>query len=293
MGVLDRTPLLRFLAPSALARHVAPCRQMPSADDPASALTRRRRLLRHSHAASSQHHAPTHRRRLVRPCGFSLRVKWPGRFCRARINAARLLAGTCSARFAARPLHRPRRARPRVMRRPLFRSRRSATHRRESWPGRSPFGGEAFLGFRPVNRPTARVGRLDHACDGVAFDAFGRRRSWGSDPFAGLIPPTGGPRVSAGPDPPAVRRPVGRGVLAARSAGPVGNRGRLDLPVERGASTAATREANERRRKGRSIEDRSVRLLGLSCSRLRSARVGVRLFRRRAHPALGFRLSQV
>jgi len=52
-----------------------------------------------------------------------------------------------------------------------------------------------------------------------------------------------------------------------------------------GSASAATRlstgsDGERKRPKGRSIEDRSVRLLGFAYSRLRSAHVGVRLFRR-------------
>jgi hypothetical protein len=117
-----------------------------------------------------------------------------------------------------------------------------------------------------------------------------RRRSWGFrcalrrfDPV-----PTGEPHVSTGSDPRAVCRSIGRGGFSRAIGRPVGNSGALHVSSSSGfrrrASTAAkwggTRRASNGHSKGRSIEDRSVRLLGFANSRLRSARAGVRLFRR-------------
>jgi len=84
-------------------------------------------------------------------------------------------------------------------------------------------------------------------------------------PFAGLLPQAGEARVSAPSDPRAVRRCIGRSVLAARPAGPVELAGALRFPRRARLASEAAKcgNVNERRPMGRSIEDGSVRLLGL------------------------------
>lgn len=85
-------------------------------------------------------------------------------------------------------------------------------------------------------------------------------------PFAGLLPRGGCVAVSSGADPRAVCRFTRRSGFAARSAGPEICKGRLLVVpgISRRASSAAKRgNDDERRPTGRSIEDGSVRLLGL------------------------------
>jgi hypothetical protein len=177
-------------------------------------------------------------------------------------------------------------------------SRRSATRGRVTWLGRAPFGVEAFLSFRPVN-VADREGQPCVTRVTVSLSTpFARRRSWGSDcPFAGLIPHSGGRCVSTRPDPRAVRRLTRHGGFAVRPAGPVERLG-VSFPVALNAVQAPPlnrEKGNEAgARLGRSIEDGSVRLLGLCSgrSRLRSAPPAF-VFSGGCRPALGFDLSQV
>ena len=148
--MVNGTPLLRFFGPfSARPPRRACAGSCQLAGCPASTVRRGRHLLRPD---ASQHRAPTHgRRRLVlavfvlalgqswpgRDCADRRRAFWPGRFAFPR------RAHRCIDSRASRPL--------RVMRRRLSAAGVPLPARRVTWPGRSPFGGEAFLGFRPVN----------------------------------------------------------------------------------------------------------------------------------------------
>jgi hypothetical protein len=171
--------------------------------------------------------APTHRFDAGCPCGFSLGGDGPVDF--ARIDAARFgwdapPFSSCAAASHARRAHHGSCAGAVLL------SRRSATRGwgHVAWSG--PFSASrSLLGFpsRELGRQRGRpvVTRVTVSLS----TPFARRRSWGFPdcPFAGLIPLTGGRRVSARPDPRAVGRTIGRGVLAARSAGPVEALGRL------------------------------------------------------------------
>jgi len=130
---------------------------------------------------------------------------------------------------------------------------------------------------------------------------FARRRSWGFPdcPFAGLLPLTGRRRVSARPDPRAVGRTIGRGVLAARSAGPVETFGRLvAFVVARPRCYAPPLNENDHESGARWVGRSRIDRFGFwvfSFPLLPSAIVPRRRssFPARARPALGFSLSQV
>ena len=135
--------------------------------------------------------SPTQWRRPVCPCGFALtklaRSTLRGSTPRVLIETLRRLSrrvaasirvarcGSCAGAFL-RPAFRYPRGGSRGLVGPLSASR-------------------SFVVFRPVNvagtKPVAC-----HACDGIAFDAFSRRRSWGFRwPFAGLLPQAGEARA--------------------------------------------------------------------------------------------------
>jgi hypothetical protein len=155
-GMVNRTPLLRFSAPSALAvlRRAFAGDCQPTGC-PASTVRRCRHLLRPD---ASQHRAPTPGRlRLVLAVfAFLALGRNSPRSCRARIEAAHFGRDAPPFRDAHRCIDVARRARcgscAGAFLRPAFRYPRGGL----TWPGRSPFGGEAFLGFRPVNVPDAR-----------------------------------------------------------------------------------------------------------------------------------------
>jgi hypothetical protein len=178
LRMIDRTPLLRFLSPSALARHVARMPGLPGL--PAVPL---RPFSRRSSPPS-----PLMLRSIF--CTHAVGgVRWPLRFslialCRKHVrptrrgSTPRLLVGCCGVprRVAASGASR----RPvRVMHRRFFAAGVPLPAGRFTWPGRAPFGGEAFLGFRPVIAADTRSTKR-HACDGVRFRRLSRRRSWGS-----------------------------------------------------------------------------------------------------------------
>jgi hypothetical protein len=178
-------------------------------------------------------------------------------------------------------------------------SRRSATRGsgHVAWSG--PFRRRSFLEFPSRERSRLR-GRPYVTRVTVSLSTpFARRRSWGSvAPFAGLVPHSGGRCISARPDPRAVRRRTRHGGFAVRPAGPVERLGAVSFPVALNAVQAPARNGGEGQRSGRpmgrSIEDGSVRLLGLcsGSSRLRSAPPAF-VFSGGCRPALGFDLSQV
>jgi hypothetical protein len=181
---------LEVLVPSALACHAA---RVPGAatrtGDPASTVDRL-----HTPPPSPlmpcRHRSPT--RGGVRSVLAVFRVVGVGPIDSARIDAARfdrdappfgaslhrarLRRGSCAGAFL-RPAFRYPRGGSRGLVGPLSASR-------------------SFMVFRPVNvagtKPVAC-----HACDGIAFDAFSRRRSWGFQiwPLAGLLPQAGEARA--------------------------------------------------------------------------------------------------
>jgi hypothetical protein len=241
---IHRTPLLRFWSPAALACHVAclcagrrhlsghPASTVglrrPSSFALVIACVRVRWIVRSAHTEPrARHRAPTHRFDAGCPCGFSLGGDGPVDF--ARIDAARFgwdapPFSSCAAASHARRAHHGSCAGAVLL------SRRSATRGwgHVAWSG--PFSASrSLLGFpsRELGRQRGRpvVTRVTVSLS----TPFARRRSWGFPdcPFAGLLPQTGGRRVSARPDPRAVGRSIGRGVLAVRSAGPVEAVGRL------------------------------------------------------------------
>jgi hypothetical protein len=193
-GTFDRTPLLRFLSPSALAA-TSRCRAMPSSRRSRFGVDRPRRppspLMRRAagHRASR---CLTHRgldsapHRTVHPrtgdVGSPLRFyAWP-ELARSPLRRSKLhvLAGTLQ-------LIRRVAASFRVARRGSCAGRYlsdgvplPADTGHVAWSG--PFRRRSFLWF-----PSRELGRRDawsrgpdcHACDGVAFDALSRRRSWG------------------------------------------------------------------------------------------------------------------
>lgn len=191
--MIDRTPLLRFLSPAVLAGHVALAGSGHAfAGDPAPVV--RRTSLPPSPADAFRLACPPPTQRRSPLTLAVLRIVRSGCPSTSRGSTPRVLIGTLR-RVAARRCIDPCRARRGSC---AVRSlgRRSATALRATWPGRVPFGGEAFLGFRPV----IDLGRNDlasrpqfHACDGVAFDAFpdGTRGVSDIAPFAGLLPPCG------------------------------------------------------------------------------------------------------
>jgi hypothetical protein len=178
----DRTPLLRFSSPSALAGHARapgdaivpaiPLRRCPapSSSCPPSAWQ--------APFVPTSHRAPTHRRRLLVPAVFQ-RVAGVGPVDSARIDAARF--GRDAPVFAAGSTasipHRPRRGScAGAAFRPAFRYPRhgsrglvgplSASRSVSRFPSREP-------------GPMVRSAGACHACDGDALDALSRRRSWG------------------------------------------------------------------------------------------------------------------
>lgn len=195
---------------------------MPSPDDPASALGGRRRLLRPACGCMPVVHPRTGD------------VCWPMRFNAGRDGPGYWRAARHAVTVAARvrvsdrsavcdvSLHRARRRPPRVMRRRCWLSRRSATrsHGHVAWS--VPFRCRSFCEFPSRERGRSEDRSFVTRVTVFAFDAFpdGAPGVHVFPPFAGLLPRTGEARVSAAPDPLAVRPPIGRGVLAARPAGP-------------------------------------------------------------------------
>jgi hypothetical protein len=233
------------------------------------------------------------------PCGFSLGGDGP--VDSARIDAARFgwdapPFSSCAAASHARRAHHGSCAGAFLV------SRRSATRSwgHVAWSG--PFSASrSLLGFpsRELGRQRGRpvVTRVTVSLS----TPFARRRSWGFPdcPFAGLLPLTGRRRVSARPDPRAVGRTIGRGVLAARSAGPVETFGRLvAFVVARPRCYAPPLNENDHESGARWVGRSRIDRFGFwvySFPLLPSAIVPRRRssFPARARPALGFSLSQV
>jgi len=139
--MIDRTPLLRFLSPSALARHVALVPDDAIAPAiPLRPLTDSRHLLRlrDASAASCTHAWAAS----VCPCGFSRFMRELARPT-LRGSKPRVLIGTLrrSRRVAASIRVAP----PLVMRRRLSAAGVPLPAVRVTWPGRAPFGVEAFV----------------------------------------------------------------------------------------------------------------------------------------------------
>lgn len=292
----DRTPLLRFLSPSALACHAAPVpgrRHLTGVSrsdvHSASMVLLRPEASRERHTcfacfrATPCTHAPA---TPVRPCGF-LRLAEFGPVDsgadRSRAffgrEAPPFSTRRCIARAEPAAGHAPSATFGAAFRYPLT---------RVTWPGRAPFRRRSSPGFpsRDRGRTVNGAAGMCHACDGVAFDALRPTALLGFQiPFAGLIPRTGGSRVSTGPDPLAVCRSVGRSGFAARSAGPVEKCGApgvstIEAPCKHGGQTGR-RQRTGARWVGRSRIGRfGFWVYCPCCSRLWSAHAGVRLFRR-------------
>jgi len=209
------------------------CRALPRA--PAIPLRRLTEFARAtSFALMPVQHPPTEWRRPVCPCGLTRCTELARSTLRG--STPRVLIETLRRSRATLRCIDPRRApATRVMRRRLSAPGVPLPALRFTWPGRAPLGVAKLCVFPSRERGRQRGRPFVTRVTVSLSTPVSRRRSWGCQmwPFAGLLPQAGEARVSAPSDPHAVRRCVGRSILAARPAGPVEAVGRSCLIVLR------------------------------------------------------------
>jgi hypothetical protein len=159
-AMIDRTPLLRFLSPSALACHATLPGAATRTGDPASTVDRLSHATSFTLDASWHRVAPTHGG--VRSVLAVFRAGGVGPIDSARIDAARFDRDAPSLLRATRVAASNRASRPpRVMRRRLSAAGVPLPARAVfTWPGRAPLSVAKLLVFRPVNVAGGEAGRL-------------------------------------------------------------------------------------------------------------------------------------
>jgi len=201
-------------------------------------------------------HPPTEWRRPVCPCGLTRCTELARSTLRG--STPRVLIETLRRSCATLRCIDPRRApAARVMRRRLSAPGVPLPALRFTWPGRAPLGVAKLCVFPSRERGRQRGRPFVTRVTVSLSTPVSRRRSWGCQmwPFAGLLPQAGEARVSAPSDPHAVRRCVGRSILAARPAGPFEAVGRSCLIVLRASRAKRLRDegqTNDARWVGRS-----------------------------------------
>jgi hypothetical protein len=209
--MVNRTPLSRFSSPSALARHVARLIRCVAI---APALPLRRLTAVAASSFALMLRSIMHPRTAARP-GLSMRLYALAEMARPTLRGStpRVLAGTPRRSRRASAAFSDRAAPVRAGHAPAATFRAGVPL--PSGDGSrglvgSPFGGEAFLGFRPVIVAGARLA-VCHACDGVAFDAFAPdgARGVSEDALRRFAPAGGRGRVVHSPGP-TCRLPIHR-----------------------------------------------------------------------------------